>query len=150
MKRDINALLLIGIIGAAVLGPQFAVQYGRATWGDKDIWWTPASLALPLQETKQEFRVFLSGEPLQGHLERGSLSATDPNGRSYQVVSEDIRVRLNNWNKVRASHLHSAVLSAFMLGVSVTFLLLGVLQFATRRRRQTRKPDAGPPGAGEK
>lgn len=145
MKREINALLLIGIIGTAVAGSQFAVNYGRATWGDKDIWWTPASLALPLEDTKHQFRIFLSGEPLQNHLEEGSLSATDSSGQSYRVVAEDLRVRLNNWNKVKASHLHSAVLSAFMLGVSLTCLFLGVLQSVTSRKKAP-KQDSDPPG----
>jgi hypothetical protein len=134
MKKKINALLLIGVIGTAILAPQFAVKYGRAMWGNKDIWWTPGSLAYPLDETKQEFRLFLSDELLEDHLARGSLSAMDSKGRSYPVVSKDIKIRLNNWNKVKASFLHSAVFLALMLGVSITCLILGVAQLVTKSK----------------
>ncbi|MBN2467304.1 MAG: hypothetical protein JXD19_04060 [Deltaproteobacteria bacterium] len=139
MRKKINALLLIGIIGSVVCGSHFAVTYGRALWGPSDIWWTPISMALPLDETTQEFNILVSNELLQDHLKRRSLTATDLEGKSYQVVSDDIEVRLNNWHKVKASFLHSAVFAAFMLGVSITCLILGAVQVLTRRdgRKET-------------
>lgn len=136
MKKKFNAFLLIGIIGISVLGFQFAVHYGRAMWGNKDMWWTPMSLALPLHETTKYFKIFLSDELLQDHIKRGSLSATDQAEQSYQVVSKDIKIRLNNWNKIKASFLHSSVYSAFLLGVSATFLVLGIVQLLTKRKEK--------------
>jgi hypothetical protein len=145
MKKKINVLLFIGIIGTAIFAPQFAAKYGQAIWGNKDIWWTPNALALPLHETKQEIGLFLSNELLQDHIKRGSLYAKDSQGKSYQVASKDIKIRLNNWNKVKASLLHVAVFLAFMSGVSITCLILGVAQFIIRRKEiheQAAPPDA--------
>lgn len=137
MKRTMNALLFIGVIGTAVSGFQFALTYGKAMWGNRDIWWNPHAMALSLDETRQDFQLLLSGDILQDHIARGSLSAVDSTGQPYRVVSDDIKVRLNNWHKVRASFLHSAVLLAFLLGVSLTCLVMGVVQSLTRRRETT-------------
>ncbi len=135
MKNRMNALLLIGIIGMAVIGSHFGVTYGRAVWGNKDIWWTPMSLALPLEDTSHDFRLFLGGEPLLEHVERGTLTVLDANGQPYQVSSEDIRVRLNNWPEVKADFLHSAVFSGILLGISLTCLILGLTEFIRSRKQ---------------
>ena len=97
-----NAWLLIGIIGISLFGSQFGIRYGRAVWGDPYIWWTPKTMALALNDTRQDFEIFLNDELLQNHLERGSLSAADLKGQSSRVVSDDITVRLNNWHKSKA------------------------------------------------
>ncbi|RPH51706.1 MAG: hypothetical protein EHM85_05725 [Desulfobacteraceae bacterium] len=135
MNKKINALLLIGIIGTTTAGFQFAAKYGQVMWGNKDIWWTPMSLALPLHKTTQEFQIFINGELLHDHLDHGSLAATDKAGQSHRVVSDDIKIRLNNWYKTEASLLHSAVFAAFLLGSSLTFLILGIAQLAARREK---------------
>jgi len=128
MKGRINALLLIGIIGVSVFASHFALSYGRAVLGDRDMWWTPRSMAMPLPETRDDLHLFLDGEPLRDHLRRGALTARDPQGRSYRVVAEDIAVRLNNWHEVKASFLHAAVYSALLLGASAACLVLGLIQ----------------------
>jgi hypothetical protein len=137
MKKRVNSLLIIGITGTIVLGFHFGVQYGRATWGNHTIWWTPKAMAVSLDETRQYFELFLSNELLQDHLKRRSLSATERNGKTYQVVPEDIKVRLNNWYKVKASFLNAAVFSAFVLGVSVTCLILGLARMRMRGEQKS-------------
>jgi hypothetical protein len=133
MRKNVNPLFLMGLIGTLVIGSHFAAQYGRALWGDRDIWWTPRTMAVSLEDTKQAFELYVSGTLLRDHLERGSLSAVAANGTPYRVAQGDIRVRLNNWYKVNASLLHSAVPSAFLLGVSVTCLTIGIVQWTQRR-----------------
>ena len=125
--RKTNALLLIGIIGTVTGGTMFGIQYGRAMWGRSDIWWTPRQLALPLAETRQDFELRIGDRPLQDHLQQRSLTAVAPDGQRYTVVSEDVRVRLNNWPRVRNSWLQSAVYAAFMLGASAACLVLGLV-----------------------
>ncbi len=134
MKSKINALFIIGIIGISVFGSHFGVQYGRAVWGNKDIWWTPMSMALPIEETVQDFQIFIGGNLLQEHLEQRSLTVRDANSRTYQVVSEDIKVRLNNWHEVKTDFLHSAVFSGILLGISLACLILGLAEFIRNRR----------------
>jgi len=112
-------------------------------WGKGDMWWTPRSMALPLSETRNNFELLVSGDLLQDHLARGSLSAIDSQGERYRLASEDVEVRLNNWQKVKSSMLHSAVLSAFMLGFSLLSLIVGVRQFVSNGKTTEIKPDAG-------
>lgn len=132
--KTFNAWLSVGILGSTIFGSQLATDYGRAMWGDRDMWWTPGSMALPLDQTGEAFQIYLGGELLQRHVERGTLTAVDPQGRPYRVSHGDLRVRLNNWNQTRASFLHAAVFSAFMLGMSLVCLGVGARQvFAARR-----------------
>ena len=132
--HKMNGLLIAGIIGLSVFGAQFGIQYGRVLWGNKDIYWTPKSMALPLSETQHNFEVFVSGDLLQNHLNRKSLSATDPQGERYQLRAEDIVVRLNNWQKVKSTILHTAIWLAFMLGMSLMCLLVGIKQFTSANK----------------
>ncbi len=139
--RKINGLFIAGIIGVFVIGSHVGVQYGRAVWGNSDMWWTPKSMALPLSETRKNFELFVRGDLLQNHLKKGTLSAIDSQGESYRLAPEDIQVRLNNWYKVKSSMLHSAVLAAFLLGISVMSLAFGVKQLVAERKKAANKPD---------
>lgn len=141
--RRFNAWLLAGIIGVSLFGSQFGVYYGRAVWGSTDIYWTPKTMALPVNDTRQEFELFLNDELLQDHLERGSLSATDLNGQSSRVVPDDIVVRLNNWQKTKVSLLHGAVFMALLLGVSLMSVLLGVTQMIAGNNDTASQPSEG-------
>jgi len=143
--RKINAFLIAGIIGVSVFGAHFGIQYGRAVWGNNDMWWTPKSMTLPLSKTHHNFELFVSGDLLQDHLDRNSLSATDAQGEHYDLVPEDIEVRLNNWQKVKSTMLHTAVWAAFMLGISVMSLIVGVIQFVSGNKTTANKSDAGDP-----
>jgi hypothetical protein len=143
MMRKLNPWLIIGIIGVSVFGSQFGIHYGRAVWGRSDIWWTPKSMALPFNDTRRQFEIFLNDELLQNHLERGSLSATDLKGQPYHVVSDDITVRLNNWHKIKASRLHSAVFMALLLGISLMSLIVGMTQFFAGNKDNAKYLNAG-------
>jgi hypothetical protein len=135
MKKQINALIIIGIIGAAVFGSQVAVKYSEANWGNKDIWWTPMSLALPIDETRNEFEIYIKGDLLQKHLERGAISVAGKTGHAAEVIAPDnVKVRLNNWNKIRAEKLNSAMLTSFLLGVCLASLVMGVFQYVAKKQ----------------
>ncbi len=135
MRMKFNTFLLIGMIGIFTCGSQFAVTYIQAIWGNQAIWWTPMQMALPLDETKNSFAIFISGEPLQKHIDQGTLSATNPSGKSYRVASGDVNVRINNWYKTKASLLHWAVYLALALGSCITFFGIGLAQWIGQRRR---------------
>ena len=141
MRKKIDPLLFIGIIGTCVIGSHFAAHIGRATWGNRDIWWTPRAMQLSLDEARDRFEVLLSGELLQDHIDRGSLSATDKNGERYRVVPEDVGVRLNNWQTAKASFLNAAVFSGFALGVSVACLAIGLARRWSNRPAATPAPE---------
>lgn len=130
-----NAWLIIGIIGISVFGSQFMVFYGRAAWGDANIWWTPKEMALPLLETSNDFELILKGELLRNHLDHGSLLFQDRNGELKSLSTGDLEVRLNNWHQTRASLLHSAVFMALLLGVSLMSLIIGLARAITAKRK---------------
>lgn len=129
MTRKLNTLMLIGLIGTPIAGAQFGVDYGRAIWGDARVGWTPVATALPLERTAGSFQLLLDNEPFQDHLARRSLTALGPEGLAYFVTPELIKVRLNTWSQIKASRLHAAVYSAFALGISLTCLVIGLIQF---------------------
>ncbi|HUU41224.1 MAG TPA: hypothetical protein VMW42_09795 [Desulfatiglandales bacterium] len=134
MRKKLNPLVLVGIIGAIVFGTHPITQLGRANWGNRNIWWTPKAMALSLNETKNNFELFIGDELLQTRLEQGSLFATDSTGKEYRLAPKDIRVRLNNWMQVKASFLVSAVFSAFFFGVSAACLILGLIKHGLNTR----------------
>ena len=138
MKTKWNPLLLIGMIGIFTIGSKFAAKYIQAVWGDKNIWWTPVQMALPINETKDDFAIFLSGKPLQHHIDQGTLTAMDKSGKPYQVVTADIKARINKWNETKASLLHWAIYFALGLGSCVTLFGIGMAQWLSQRRQDNR------------
>ena len=139
MKNTWKPFLLIGMIGIFTCGSQFATKYIQAIWGNQNIWWTPMQLALPLDETRNEFAIFISGEPMQKHIDQGTLSAIDQSGQPYRVAADDIKVRINNWNKTKASLLHWSVYIAMALGSCITFFGIGLIQWIVHRRRTSQR-----------
>jgi hypothetical protein len=128
-QRRMNPLLLMGLIGVFTIGSTLAAQVYRAFWGDKGIWWTPPGMSLKVEETGNDVAISIGGKLLQKHLAEGTLFAVDPNGTQYRVVSRDVGVRLNNWERVKASLLTTATLSSFCFCVSLTLLILGLIQW---------------------
>ncbi|MCF8083452.1 MAG: hypothetical protein K9M96_10170 [Deltaproteobacteria bacterium] len=139
-NMKLNPLLLIGAIGFFTIGSQFAAQIGRAYWGNQDIWWTPRNMQLPIQDTQNHFRLFISGKRLQGHLDDGTLFAVDSRGDQYRVVSKDITVRLNNWCQVKTSILGHALMLGVPFGIVLTLLTVGLFQtFGKKRNPDNRR-----------
>jgi hypothetical protein len=50
------------------------------------------------------------------------------------VVSRDVGVRVNNWDRVKGTILTGALVSSFGFGVSLAFLVVGVIQWIRERR----------------
>jgi len=134
MNKRINALLWIGIVGTLLIGTSLFTDVYRAFWGDHTIWWTHQSMRIPLEETKDNVELYVGGEPLRKHLSDGALFSLDKNGKQYPVVSKDVTVRLNNWEKVRASILKRTTMSGFAFGVVMTLLVIGLIQIFQQRK----------------
>ena len=132
-KTKLNALLIIGIIGIFTIGINFAVQIYRAFGSNQDIWWTAMTMPLTIDKTKESFELSINGKTIQNHLSEGTLLALDDEGNQQPVVSGDISVRLNNWNKVKASILTNALFSGVLFGASITMLIIGLIQLLNRR-----------------
>lgn len=127
-SRRINPLLWIGLIGTLTIGTSYITDVYRAFWGDQSIWWTPQVMRLPVEDTRDNFELYIGGEPLRKHLSNSTLFAVDKNGKQYPIVSKDITVRLNNWDKIKASILRHTTMSGFAFGVAITLLVIGLIQ----------------------
>ena len=133
----------MGLIGMLTIGTNFAMQIYRAFWGNQNIWWTSRTMQLPIEDFRDNLELFISKKPLQKHLADGTLFALDNNGEQYRVVSKDITVRLNNWNKVRSSILENAIISGVAFGIVITVLVIGLIQVCRRKKRFANKPAGG-------
>jgi len=137
MKRKfINPLLFIGLIGFFTIGSQFFADVLSVFYGNQDIYWTPRSMKLPIEETNNDFQVFISDKPLKKHLAENTLLAVDQSGKSYPVVSKDVSVRLNNWNKTKSRMLTKAVFTGFGFGIALTCLIIGFIQILIERKKK--------------
>lgn len=133
MKKYFNGLLIIGLTGIMFFGSFFAGEYLEATRGNKDIWWTPMKMALSLDQSRTEFELFIQKDMLQNHIEKGTLLIAGEKGNPVKVAAGDIKVRLNNWHKVRAGKLQNIILMSFFLGISVALLILGIIQSVAKK-----------------
>jgi len=132
---SINPLLLIGLIGFFTVGSSFFVDIYRAFYGEKDIYWTHQEMKLPVEKTGNDFQLFIAEKLLQNHLSDKTIYAIDKNGTQYPVVVEDITVRLNNWNKVKATILAKATFTGVFFGIALTLLITGLVQVFIQKRK---------------
>lgn len=97
-----------------------------------DIWWTPKELALPLDKAADRVRLTVAGEPLPEQLAAGRLLlVTDAGPRA--LTDADVRLRLNNRDRVRVQQMPALVSTGIGLGVSLVILLAGVLGWGPGR-----------------
>jgi hypothetical protein len=118
----------MGLTGSLIFGTTFFDNVYQAFRGDQTIWWTPQTMRLPIEETKNNFEIYIGGTSLQKHFSDKTLFSVDKNGKQYPVVSKDITVRLNNWDKTQSSLLTNTTMSGFAFGVSIALLVVGVIQ----------------------
>jgi len=99
-----------------------------------DIWWTPQPLALSLSESADRVQVYVRGKPLGSLLDAGQLKLA---GTQDSVLSiSDVRLRLNNWDRVRTQRLPLVVAYAAVIGAgALLFLLLITNRLAYRGER---------------
>src|SRR5713101_2232656 len=114
-------LFFSALICSLLLIPALAL-YGELS-RRPDIWWTPLPMALSLSESQDRVQIYVRGKPLAALLEARQLSVTDENGTS-PLGAQEIGLRLNNWDRVRADRLPVLLLYAASCGGGVVLLLL--------------------------
>jgi len=72
-------------------------------------------MPLRIDETRDSFKVSINGKAMERHLSEGTILALDENGNYKPIVSGDVSVRLNNWNRVRVSILINALFTGIFL-----------------------------------
>lgn len=137
MKRKFNELLIIGLTGTVFFGSFFAGEYLEVTKGNKDMWWTPMNMALSLDQSRTEFELYIQNEMLQKHIEKGTLLVAGEKGTPTKVTAGDVKIRLNNWPKVKVEKLNYCVMTVFFLGASLALLVVGLIRFITEKENKS-------------
>lgn len=89
----------------------------------RDIWWTPRTMMVPLDQGQDRVEIYARGQSLGALLDAGQLRIAEGAG-STVLAKSDIGLRLNNADRVRAERLPLLLGSAVMCGVLATLLLL--------------------------
>lgn len=91
-------------------------------------------MKLPIENTQNNFQIFISEKTLQKHLSNNTLYSIDKNGTKYPVTSKDISVRINNWDKIKCQKLIIAVIMGVAFGATLTLLILGLVQTFSKKK----------------
>jgi len=103
-----------------------AVQLVRFFNQRADIWWTPKALGLPLADASDRVEVYVRDVALVEHVKAGRVQLLTDTG-ARPVMESDIRLRFNNWDRIRAARFPSLLGVGIALGASGVFFLFGVL-----------------------
>ena len=103
-----------------------ALQIVRFLNQPADIWWTPKVLGLPLADTSDRVEVYVRDVALQEHVRAGRVQLLTDTGAT-PVTESDMRLRFNNWDRIRAPRIPSLLTAGMGLGASGVFFLFGVL-----------------------
>src|SRR6267378_2574876 len=100
-----------------------ALEIYRELSRPSDIWWTPLPLASSLAESRDRVEIYARGKPLGALLEAGQLRVADQAG-STALGANEITVRFNNWDRVRAERVPMLLLYAGAFGVGLALLFV--------------------------
>jgi hypothetical protein len=89
----------------------------------KDIWWTPHTMLVPLARSQDRVEIYLRGKPLRTLIQTGQSRLTDERGSSV-VMPNEVGLRFNNWDRVRAEHLPTSLGSAAAGGAMILLFIL--------------------------
>ena len=118
-----------------------ALQLVRYLMQPADIWWTPKAMAVPLGQASDRVVVYVDEVSLPDHIKAGRLQLVSDTG-ARPVREPDVRLRFNNWDRVRAEGIPSLLTAGITLGISGVVLLIGLLGWGPIRLHQ------GPPHQG--
>jgi hypothetical protein len=90
-----------------------------------DIWWTPQTMLVPLAESTDRVEIYARGRPLAALLAGGQIRVAEDAGTSVLTLN-DVGLRFNNWDRVRAQRVPVLVASSAGCGMALLMFLLVV------------------------
>jgi hypothetical protein len=103
-----------------------ALQIVRFFGQPADIWWTPKTLGLSLPDTADRVEVYVRDVALRDHVNAGRLQLVTDSGATA-VAGSDIRLRVNNWDRIRCERIPVLLGHAVALGATGVLFLIGLL-----------------------
>ena len=131
MKRKNLARFYLLLFGGMFFLTSCA-QLIRFYYQRDDIWWTPVTSPLSLEQSRERVEVYVRGVRLQNALQSGHLQMVGDSGPT-SITASDIGIRLNNNDRVKVERLPLMVMSAAGAGFTGLVLLLGLLGLVPSR-----------------
>ena len=103
-----------------------ALQIVRFFNQPADIWWTPKALSLRLADSSGRVEVYVRDVTLWDHVKAGRVQLLTDAGAA-PVTEPDIRLRFNNWDRIRAERIPALLGNGIVLGATGMLLLFCVL-----------------------
>jgi hypothetical protein len=88
-----------------------------------DIWWTPKAMALSLAQSRDRVEIYARGKSLGALLSARQLAITDAAGSSA-LGADEIGLRFNNWDRVRAARIPLLMAYAAAIGAGAVLFLV--------------------------
>jgi hypothetical protein len=108
-----------------------ALQLTRFYAQPADIWWTPKVLAVQLSDASDRVRLNVRDADLLEQIRAGRVQLLTETGVS-PVTESDVRLRFNNWDRIRAGRVAALISAAIGLGASGVVFLLGLLNWGPK------------------
>lgn len=100
-----------------------------------DIWWTPRGLKVPLAESHDRVALYVGAAELDDLVAAGRLRLQRDQAPS-PVTLNDVSMRFNNWDRVRAQQIPALLISGGTAGAAAALLLVGIILTMTERHPQ--------------
>jgi hypothetical protein len=127
-------LFYSGLTLALLLIPAVALYSELAK--RSDIWWTPPAMASTLGDSRDRVEIYVGDKSLAARLTAQQLWIRDETG-SRVVNADGIRLRFNNWERMRTARLPLMLVCAAALGAGlVIFLVIATGRLAYRGERE--------------
>ena len=130
MTRKMNGYLIFGIVMSFVWGGHLVTQLLVSDAHR----WTPASAPLALNDAGSNVEIQVAGQPLKQRMHDGTLMVR-AGDKPQPVQPDDIGIRLNHADRIRAARLPMVAFSGVGFGMGLMSLVAGAVEW--RRRGQS-------------
>ncbi len=122
MVRRVNGLTIMGMIMVFVFGTHLATRLLRSP----EHRWTPLTLAETPQESRDRIEIHVGEELLTDALDSGALKLLTEANEWRPLEESDVRLRFNNWHRVRAGDVVPTAISGAAFGAGLALFIVGL------------------------